>query len=454
MAELIAKSHITAVIGLGQTGLSVARFLAARQQRFVVCDTRDKPAGLELLQQEFPDVHVETGPLNAETLLAVDELVVSPGVPLREPAIQAALNAGVSVIGDIGLFLREITAPIVAITGANAKSTVTSLVGDMAARAGIKVGVGGNIGTPVLDLLEQKDIELFVLELSSFQLETIGLGDNRNLNAKVSTILNISEDHMDRYDSLTSYYLAKQRIYFGAETVVTNRADALTNPPLAAGVTQLTFGLNKPDRNGFGLMVKGGVEYLAYEFNTLMPAADVRMPGRHNVENALAALALGSAAGIDRAAMLESLREFAGLPHRCQWVAEIAGVEFYNDSKGTNVGATLAALEGLRTATGKIILIAGGVGKGADFSPLAKALIDTRGLVVIGEDGDKIAAVADDSVNVVSANSMSDAVQQAFAMAKSGDRVLLSPACASFDMFANYGHRGESFMAAVAELTV
>ncbi len=453
MAELIAKSHITAIIGLGQTGLSIARFLAARQQRFVVCDTRDKPAGLDALLQEFPDVHVETGPLNIETLLAADELAVSPGVPLSEPALQAALAAGISVVGDIGLFLREITAPIVAITGANAKSTVTTLVGDMAARAGIKVAVGGNIGVPVLDLLASTDTELFVLELSSFQLETIGLGNNPHLNAKVATILNISEDHMDRYDSLTSYYLAKQRIYFGAEVVVTNRADALTNPPLASGVTQLTFGLNKPDRKGFGLLVKDGVEYLAYEFTVLMPAADVRIPGRHNLENALAALALGSATGINQAAMLASLREFPGLPHRCQWVAEINGIEFYNDSKGTNVGATLAALEGLRNDSGKIVLIAGGVGKGADFSPLAQALTATRGLVVIGEDGVKIAAVANNSVNTVAAKSMVDAVKSAFALAQPGDRVLLSPACASFDMFNNYGHRGDCFMAAVAELS-
>jgi UDP-N-acetylmuramoylalanine--D-glutamate ligase len=447
MSDLIAKSRLTAIVGLGLTGLSVARYLAAQQEAFVMLDTREAPAALASFQQEFPDTHVELGPLNAETLLSVDEVVVSPGVPIAEPAIQQAIKAGVAVAGDISLFLRNISAPVIAITGSNAKSTVTSLVGDMAARAGLNVGVGGNIGKPVLEWLNEPEKDLYVLELSSFQLETIN-----KLNAKVATILNVSEDHMDRYDSYAAYHMAKQRIYFGAETVVTNRGDALTAPPLAAGVTQLTFGLSKPDRYGFGLITKGGVEHLAYEFKVLMPVSEIRLPGRHNVENALSALALGYAAGLPMDAMLESLRQFAGLDHRCQWIAEYKGVEFYNDSKGTNVGATLAALEGLREDESKILLIAGGVGKGADFSPLHDALQQVRGLVLIGEDGDKIAAVAGDAVNKVFADSMADAVNKAIALAESGDKILLSPACASFDMFGNYELRGQAFIDAVKEV--
>jgi UDP-N-acetylmuramoylalanine--D-glutamate ligase len=453
MSNLIAKSRLTAIVGLGLTGLSVARHLAARQEAFVMLDTREAPAGLAAFNEEFAGSVVELGTLNTETLLAVDEIVVSPGVPLAEPALQEALKAGVSVVGDIGLFLRHITAPVVAITGSNAKSTVTSLVGDMAERAGVDVAIAGNIGTPVLELLERPEKALYVLELSSFQLETIGLNGNDNLNAKAATVLNVSEDHMDRYDSLAGYHMAKQRVYFGAQTVITNRADPLTAPPLATGVKQVTFGLNKPDRFGFGLIVKGGVEYLAYEFKTLMPTGDIKMPGRHNIENALAALALGQAVELPTDAMLESLREFSGLEHRCQWVAERKEIEFYNDSKGTNVGATLAALEGLKNSDNKIVLVAGGVGKGADFSPLHDALQDVRGLVLIGQDANQIADAAGGKVNKVFAGSMVEAVREAVKLAQPGDKILLSPACASFDMFGNYELRGEAFVAAVEEVT-
>lgn len=443
MSNVIAKSRMTAVVGLGLTGVSVARYLASRGERFIMLDTRTAPASLAAFRSEFPDVGVELGPLQTQTLTQVDEIVLSPGVALSEPALQQAQAAGVSIIGDISLFLRENTAPVVAITGSNAKSTVTTLVGEMAARAGIDVAVGGNIGTPVLELLNGPAKQLVVLELSSFQLETIA-----KLNAAVATILNVSEDHMDRYATMQDYYLAKQRIYFGAKTVVTNRADALTVPPLAVGVKPMSFGLDKPDRGGFGLLLQDGREYLAYEFKALMPADEVRMPGRHNIENALAALALGQAVDLPMAAMLQTLREFEGLPHRCQWVAELAGVAWYNDSKGTNVGATLAALQGLANSRGKTVLIAGGVGKGADFAPLAPALRRLRGLVLMGEDAAKIAAVAQ-GIPVVMAADMTDAVTQAAALAEPGDVVLLSPACASLDMFKNYQHRGDVFVAAV-----
>nr|WP_208022094.1 UDP-N-acetylmuramoyl-L-alanine--D-glutamate ligase [Aestuariicella hydrocarbonica] len=432
---------------MGMTGQSAARYLTKAGRPFVWLDTREAPPAFDRVREEFPDARFELGELNVETLLAAAEIIVSPGVSVATPAIAQAQTAGVPVLGDIELFLREVNAPVVAITGSNAKSTVTTLVGEMAQTAGKKVLIGGNIGVPVLDLLQQPAAELYVLELSSFQLETVS-----KLAADVSTVLNISEDHMDRYDSLAHYYMAKQRVYFGARKVVVNREDPLTRPPLAEGVQQFSFGLNVPDRQGFGVITKGGQEYLAFEFNTLMPVADIKMPGRHNIANALAALALGHAVDLPMAAMLTTLTQFAGLPHRCQWVAESHGVNYYNDSKGTNVGATLAALQGLKKDSGKIVLIAGGVGKGADFSPLKEAAPGIRAVVVIGEDGEKIAAQFEAMVPVVSAASMSEAVAKAARQARAGDDVLLSPACASFDMFRGFEDRGEHFVQAVKEV--
>lgn len=443
--ELIANNKMTAIVGMGITGQSVARYLSGKGLPFVWLDTREQPPMLDELKAEYPHLKFETGELSADTLCAVSEIVLSPGICPELPTLLQAHQEGVSIVGDIELFLREADAPIVAITGSNAKSTVTTLVGDMAMADGKAVGVGGNIGVPVLELL-QKPADLFVLELSSFQLETIG-----KLGAKVATILNISEDHMDRYESLAHYHRAKQKIYFGAEQVVVNRADPLTSPPIADGVKRYSFGLNRPDRDGFGLIQKNGEEWLAFEFNGLMPASDIRMPGRHNIENALAAMALGYAAGLSIDAMLETLKVFKGLPHRCEWVAEHQGVNFYNDSKGTNVGATLAALNGLAKLEGCIVLIAGGVGKGAEFGDLKQPLSKARGLVLIGEDAQKIAAAVDDAVTIVYADSMADAVEKAIQLAQSGDDVLLSPACASFDMFSGFEARGQAFVEAVEE---
>lgn len=447
MAGLIAQSSITVLIGMGLSGRSAARYLTKLGRAFVWLDTREIPPGLDDILREFPNVNYELGELNGETLLCASEIVVSPGVPLSTPAIASAIEAGISVLGDVELFCRDVKAPVIAITGSNAKSTVTTLVGEMAAAAGKHVLVGGNIGVPVLDLLCEAPAELYVLELSSFQLETV-----TQLNADVATILNISEDHMDRYDSLAQYHLAKQRICFGAKTIVINRHDPLTEPPLAQGVVQLSFGLNRPDRGGFGVIMKGGVEQLAFEFKALMPVSEIKMIGRHNVMNALAALALGYGAGLPMEPMLQTLKTFCGLPHRCELVAQSDDVSFYNDSKGTNVGATLAAIEGLKAAHGKIVLIAGGVGKGADFAPL-KATIDTlRGLVLIGADGSKIAEQFDGELPTHYAQSMLDAVQKAQSLAVSGDAILLSPACASFDMFKGFEDRGEHFVAAVKEV--
>lgn len=446
MSQMIATSKVKAVVGTGITGLSVARFLAARQQAFVLLDTRTNPPNLEKVQQEFPGVTVECGELDLQTLLACDEIIVSPGVAVATPAIEQAKNAGIPVVGDIELFVRYAKAPIVAITGSNAKSTVTTLVGEMATAAGIKVAVGGNLGTPALELLNDS-VELYVMELSSFQLETV-----TKLNAKVATILNISADHLDRYENMRAYILAKLRVYFGAEHIVVNRKDVLTHPPLAAGVKPIYFGGNA-DFGSFGLTEENGEEYLAKNLTPLMPSRELKIRGRHNVDNALAALALGDAAGIPMDAMLTALKRFKGLKHRCEFVATKNGVEFYNDSKGTNIGSTLAAIQGLARDPQQLIVILGGEGKGQDFTELAPALkaINSQ-VVLIGRDAPIIEQAVAGATRITHANSMQDAVNKALQLANSGDAILLSPACASFDMFKNYEDRGEKFCAAVQEL--
>jgi len=436
------------IVGLGMTGLSCARYLEREQIPFSVMDTRTKPPGLDVFRAEFPEVEVTAGKLDAEKLAAADVLVMSPGVDLRLPEIQQAIRSGVKVTGDIDIFAKVIKAPIVAITGSNAKSTVTMLVGEMARAAGKQVEVAGNIGTPVLDLLARNTAELYVLELSSFQLET-----TTDLGAEVATVLNLSEDHMDRYDSMADYRKAKHRIFQGCRQIVINRDDAATYPDNAAGLKVLSFGLRTDVQpESFSVLQSGNEQYLGFNGQALLSVQELRIAGQHNVANALAALALGYAIGLDWEPMLGTLRTFKGLKHRCQWVAEIGGVSWYNDSKGTNVGATVAAVNGLGVK-GKVILLAGGVGKGADFSELGPVMARYGRLaIVFGEDAKKIESVLQDNVPVVRANSMQDAVLKAKAAAQGGDIVLLSPACASFDMFRNYEHRGEMFVQAVEGL--
>ncbi len=438
-----------AVIGMGVTGLSVARYLVKKSDPFVLLDTREAPDNLDQFKREFPQVAIELGPLNTETLLLAEEIIVSPGVALAEPALKEAVARGLSVIGDVDLFTRDASAPIVAITGSNAKSTVTALLGEMASKAGLVVSVGGNIGRPVLDLLDDEGVQLYVLELSSFQLETV-----QQLNAAAATVLNISADHMDRYPALPAYVMAKQRIYFGAKSIVVNREDVLTQPPLGAGIEMSSFGLDKPDRKGFGLLECDGQEYLAYEFEPLMPVADIKVPGRHNVANALAAMALGQAVDLPVDSMLETLKTFAGLPHRCQWVRKLDGVDYYNDSKGTNIGATQAAISGLARKPAALILIAGGVGKGADFTALkGEVEKNVETLILIGRDAPLIETALSGSTNIYHAASLNAAVEQARGLARAGDAVLLSPACASFDMFAGFESRGDAFVEAVEALS-
>ncbi|MEE8060010.1 MAG: UDP-N-acetylmuramoyl-L-alanine--D-glutamate ligase [Pseudomonadales bacterium] len=463
--QLIATDNKKVVVGLGMTGLSCARYLARKQEAFSVVDSRKQPPGLDEFKHEFPDVPLWLGEISDESLQGANQLIISPGVGLDDPAIHRAIDDDVLVCGDIDLFRSEAQSPIVAITGSNGKSTVTTLVGEMARQAGKRVAVGGNIGVPVLDLLpvdvlEQQEPDLYVLELSSFQLERAG-----NLDVEVATVLNVSADHMDRYPNVLAYHQAKHRIFRGCKQVVVNRADPLSCPLLAEGVKVWTFGLNEPDFNGFGLLEEEGVEYLAFQFDRLMPISALQMIGRHNIENALAALALGKAAGLAIDPMLEVLREFAGLDHRCQFVGELNGVRFYNDSKGTNVGAAIAAIKGLAESVEKIVLIAGGEAKGADFSPLLPILREhVRALVLMGEAADQLQVLCVGSlppvklqtvkVQTVKVQTMVEAVAEAANIGERGDAVLLSPACASFDMFDNYQHRGDMFSQAVSALII
>lgn len=446
--SLIASDQFRIVVGLGKSGMSLVRFLARQGVPFAVADTRANPPELATLREQYPQVEVRCGELDADFLCRAQELYVSPGLSLRTPALIEAAARGVRMSGDVDLFARHAKAPIVAITGSNAKSTVTTLVGDMAVAAGKRVAVGGNLGTPALDLLAD-DVELYVLELSSFQLETC-----ERLNAAVATCLNVSEDHMDRYDGMADYHLAKHRIFRGAKQVVVNRADALSRPLIADSVPCWTFGTDKPDFKAFGLVEEGGEKWLAFQFEALLPVRELKIRGAHNQSNALAALALGHAVGLPFEPMLQTLREFAGLAHRCQWVGEHAGVNYYDDSKATNVGAALAAIEGLGAdIDGKLVLLAGGDGKGADFSALREPVSKfCRAVVLLGRDAELVGAALGDDVTKVRVQTLDEAVRKASEFAQAGDAVLLSPACASLDMFKNFEERGRLFAKAVGEI--
>lgn len=442
------------IVGLGKTGLSVARYLHSVGAGFAVVDSRMSPPGLAEFSREFPEVSLTLGEFPVAQMCAADELVVSPGVSLETPAIRAAIAAGVAITGDIDMFSKAVTAPVLAVTGSNGKSTVVSLLGAMARAAGVNVAVGGNLdgaeAAPALDLLRGEPRDLYVLELSSFQLETTSM-----LGARAATILNISDDHMDRYASLQDYAAAKQRIFLGCQHVVLNRDEAQVAPSAATPIAVSSFGLDAPDVEAWGVLVQQGRQYLAHGNTALLPADEMKIAGKHNVANALAALALGEAAGLPVAAMLDALRHFPGLPHRCQWVRERGGVNYYNDSKGTNVGASIVAIASLgEMASGKLVLIAGGIGKEADFSPLLPVVSRfVRLAILIGRDAGKIAAVFRQSEQVVLTASMESAVQLAADNAQPGDVVLLSPACASLDMFTDFGHRGRVYTQAVEALS-
>jgi UDP-N-acetylmuramoylalanine--D-glutamate ligase len=433
------------VVGLGRTGVSAARFLAARGWSVAVTDSRAEPPGLEPLRAAVPDAAVFVGGFSETALSFADEVVLSPGVPLADPFVLAAAARGLPIVGDVELFARAADAPVIAITGSNGKSTVTTLVGQMAERAGSTARVGGNLGIPALDLLDGAPPDLFVLELSSFQLEC-----TRSLRAVAACVLNVSADHLDRYASLGDYAAAKARVYDGCHVAVVNRADPLV-AAMAGGGSRVSFGPDAPRRaEDWGVVGAGARAQLAVGGVTVLPVAELRLRGAHNAQNALAALALGEAAGLPRDAMCEALREFTGLPHRTELVAEKGGVAWINDSKGTNVGATLAAVEGL---AGPLVLILGGDGKGQDFAPLAAAFAGkVRAAVLIGRDADAIGRALGARIAQRSASNMEQAVEVAASLAQPGDTVLLSPACSSLDMFESFEHRGRAFVHAVRRI--
>ncbi|WP_201528952.1 UDP-N-acetylmuramoyl-L-alanine--D-glutamate ligase [Psychrobacter frigidicola] len=459
--SLIHKDNgLQVVVGLGQSGLSVAQYLTAQGYRVAVTDNQSAPA----LADKLPDA-VESrqfGAIDGDLLQQAARIIISPGISLDTPAVAAARQANLPVVSDIQLFCEACPVPIVAITGSNAKSTVTTLLGQMAADAGINVGVGGNIGVPALNLLANTDMQLAILELSSFQLETVtGLG------AQVATVLNMSPDHLDRHGDMLGYHQAKHRIFQGAKSVVINREDALTRPLVADNLPRLSMGIHAPDKDQYGLITDAdGQIYLARGTERLLSADKLPIKGRHNLLNAQAALALGELAGLPLESMLTTLQQFTGLDHRCQYVTTIADIDYFNDSKGTNIGSTMAAVEGLGAVyahkDGKLLLILGGQGKGQQFGELTPFINQyVCQLLCIGEDSLQIeqhlrAAKLSDEVTLHQCQTLEGAfaiIQQVTSSSLSQvQAVLLSPACASFDQSSGYAARGDYFRQLVTEL--
>lgn len=439
----------TVIVGLGATGWSVARHLHRLGEPFRVVDSRISPPHEDALRQLCPEAPVHFGPWPADCFAGARRIVLSPGVSPQEPALAAARAGGAIVEGDIALFARAARAPIAAITGSNGKSTVTALLGEMARTAGVRVGVGGNLGTPALDLLAD-DAELYVLELSSFQLETTDA-----LNARVGAVLNLSEDHIDRHGSMAEYAACKARIFrhaqvHAAPVRVLNAEDEAVAAMAESETPVRWFGLASTSSDHYRVVKHAGQHWLAAGNDRLLPVAALSLIGEHHQANALAALAMADALGLPRDAALDALRRFRGLPHRTQLVGEFRGVRYVDDSKGTNVGATVAALKGVQ---GPLVLIAGGQGKGQDFTALRPWVAGkVRAAILIGQDAEALAGALKGSTTVHRAADMAAAVRLAARLAHAGDAVLLSPACASLDMFRDYHHRGEAFAAAVQEV--
>jgi UDP-N-acetylmuramoylalanine--D-glutamate ligase len=453
MSASAAKQTYAVIVGLGRTGLSCARYLHTRGWRLAVTDTRQKPPELARLAELDSRIPVSVGGLDAGLLEGADCVVASPGVSLAEPFFVEARRRGLDIVGDIELFAHAVDAPVVGITGTNGKSTVTTLVGRMAERAGLRVRVGGNLGEPALDLLSPKapadsaaqPTQLYVLELSSFQLESI-----TSLALKAAVVLNVTPDHLDRYDSVEAYAAAKARIFARCETAVINLDDPLVVAMPRPGQSTLSFSLLASIGADYAVATRDGEWWLTRRGEPLLAVSAMKIKGLHNAANALASLALGDALGLPLRAMLEELASFAGLPHRSQWVADVRGVTYINDSKGTNVGATIAAVSGMQ---GPLIMIAGGDGKNQDFAELAGVFRGkVRHTVLIGRDAAAIAKALAGVCTLETCRSLEDAVRAAAKAAQTGDTVLLSPACASLDMFRDYTHRGAVFTQAVKEL--
>jgi len=432
------------IVGLGVSGLSAARYLHAAGCAVTVIDIRAEPPQRAALLALDPAIAVHTGPFDSALLQGIDALIVSPGVALQGAFFDAARARHLPLIGDIELFARAANAPVAGITGTNGKSTVTTLVGRMAERGGKRVRVGGNLGEPALQLLDAK-AELYVLELSSYQLQTTD-----SLKLEAATVLNVTPDHLDRYASVEEYAAAKARIFRRCGTAVINADDVRTVAMVPAGQRALRFSLTGSSGAEFALLERADGPWLACRGQALLAASELKIAGRHNIANALAALAMGEALGVDLPSRLTALREFTGLPHRTQWVADVHGVRYIDDSKGTNVGATLAAVSGLPAP---LLLIAGGEGKGQDFLPLRAALKGkVRLALLIGRDAPALGTALAGVCAIEYCPSLEAAVRRAAASARAGEIVLLSPACASFDMFRDYAHRGAVFAATVREL--
>ena len=445
------------VLGLGETGLSLARYLGAQARALRIADSRREPPGIAVLRNELPQAELHCGPFGDELLQGIDRIAISPGVPLAEPFVQRAIARGIPVEGDIELLAQQLATndyrrntKVIAITGANGKTTVTSMVGEMCKAAGLDAQVAGNISPAVLDALRarRQQPQVWVLELSSFQLET-----TYTLDADAAVVLNVTEDHLDRYaGSMDAYAAAKARIFRGYGAQVLNRDDPRSAAMKIAGRLQLTFGLDVPGtENDWGVARDETATWLTQGKHKIMRADELQVSGEHNVANALAALALCRSLGMPLQPLVRALKAFKGLPHRVEKVAEVSGITYYDDSKGTNVGATEAALRGLGKPA---IVILGGDGKGQDFSPLKAAVADhARAAVLIGRDAPLIEkALQGCGKPVLQARDMDEAVQIATANAQAGDAVLMSPACASFDMYRSYLHRAEVFIAAVKKL--
>jgi UDP-N-acetylmuramoylalanine--D-glutamate ligase len=459
------------VLGMGETGLSMARWLIQSGANVRAADTRSVPPCLDALREILPQTALLTGSFVSEAFLDVELAAISPGVPLAEPLVRQAVKAGVPVVGDMELFALAVAESgisrpkILAITGSNGKTTATAMVGAMIKKTGWDVEVAGNIGPPVLDALMRRGDagrlpHAWVLEVSSFQLES-----TCSLEPDAAAVLNLSEDHFDRYEGMRDYAAAKARVFLstqedgerngsssGKGVQILNRDDPLVLAMALTGRHQVTFGLDLPaGESDFGLLHEGENIWLMQGSQRLMKAGDLGVTGLHNYANALAALALCRAIGLPFEPLLQALHEFRGLPHRMQKVGDIDGVTFYDDSKGTNVGATVAALRGMNQ---KVVLIAGGDGKGQNFSPLAGAVTErARAVILIGRDAEKIAcAIRCCNVPLYAVRTMEEAVHKGFQLAREGDAVLLSPACASFDMFRNYAHRAEAFVSAVRQV--
>lgn len=459
-ALLHKGSGLQVVVGLGQSGLSVAHYLANQGYQVAITDAQTAPSLADKLPTEI--TIRQFGAIDADLLQQAARIIISPGISLATEAVAAARQANIPVVSDIQLFCEACTVPIVAITGSNAKSTVTTLVGQMAADAGVNVGVGGNIGVPALTLLNNDEMALAVLELSSFQLETV-----TNLGAQVATVLNMSPDHLDRHGDMLGYHQAKHRVFQGAKSVVINREDALTRPLVADNLPRLSTSIQAPDKGHYGLITDPeGQTYLARGTERLLSADKLLIKGRHNLLNAQAALALGELAGLPLDSMLNTLQQFTGLEHRCQYVAKVADLDYFNDSKGTNIGSTMAAIEGLGAVyapkDGKLLLILGGQGKGQKFGDLTPFINQYVSQVLfIGEDAKLIeqhlrAAKTSDDVALHQCQTLENAfatIQQVTASSLSQvQAVLLSPACASFDQYSGYAARGEHFSQLVREL--